>query len=48
MDALTTFEKIALGLAMVPIGLGLMVAAFFGVWIIGTAIYYLLAYGRLP
>lgn len=41
-------ENILIALVALPIGLGLLVAGLFGLWIIGTAIYYLVCYGRLP
>lgn len=41
-------ENILIAIVALPIGLGLMVAGFFGLWLIGTALYYVVCYGRLP
>jgi hypothetical protein len=45
---MTMLENIMLAIVAVPVGIGLLVAGLFGLWLIGTAIYYLVCYGRLP
>lgn len=40
--------EIIAALLSIPILIGAMAAGCFVLWIIGTAIYYLVCYGRLP
>lgn len=41
-------EDIVLAILAVPVLIGLFIAGFFGIWMLGTALVYLICYGRLP
>lgn len=45
---MNTIEAILSFIVIVPVALGAFAAGLFVLWLIGTALYYLICYGRLP